>query len=49
MINICYVSQFFFTKYVWIKPLKDKKVTTFLNDLIEIVNKSNHKPKTIIG
>ena len=37
MLNIYYV----FTKYGWVKPLKDK---TALNAFIEIVNESNHKP-----
>ena len=32
-----------FTKYAWIKPLKDKKVNTVLNTFIEIVNESNGK------
>ena len=29
-----------FTKYAWIKPLKDKKAKTVLHSFIEIVNKS---------
>ena len=29
-----------FTKYVWIKSLKDKKAKTVLNDFIEIINES---------
>ena len=34
-----------FTKYVWVKPLKGKKVKTVLNAFIEIVNESpNRKP-----
>ena len=33
-----------FTKYVWFKPLKDKKSKTVLNAFIEIVNESNRKP-----
>ena len=37
MLNIYYV----FTKYGWVKPLKDK---TALNAFIQIVNESNHKP-----
>ena len=27
-----------FTKYAWIKPLKDEKVKTVLNAVIQIVN-----------
>ena len=27
-----------FTKYAWVKPLKDKKCKTIINDFIEIVN-----------
>ena len=30
-----------FTKYVWVKPLKDKKGKTVLNASIEIVNECN--------
>ena len=37
MLNIYYV----FTKYGWVKSLKDK---TALNAFMEIVNESNHKP-----
>ena len=33
-----------FTKYAWVKPLKDKKGKTVLNAFIEIVNESNRKP-----
>ena len=36
-----------FTKYRWIKPLKDKKGKTVLNTFIEIVNKSNRKPNKL--
>ena len=32
-----------FTKYTWIKPLKDKKGKTVLNAFIEIINESNGK------
>ena len=32
-----------FTKYAWVKPLKDKKGKTVLNYFIEIVNESNRK------
>ena len=30
-----------FTKYVWVKPLKNKKVKIVINAFIEIVNESN--------
>ena len=33
-----------FTKYAWIKSLKDKKSKTALNAFMKIVNESNHKP-----
>ena len=33
-----------FTKYTWVKPLKDKKGKTILNVFIEIVNEPNRKP-----
>ena len=33
-----------FTKYAWVKPLKDKKGETVLNAFIETVNESNCKP-----
>ena len=36
-----------FTKYAWVKPLKDKKGKTVLNAFIEIVNESNCKPNNI--
>ena len=32
-----------FTKYTWVKPLKDKKGKTIPNAFIEVVNKSNRK------
>ena len=32
-----------FTKYAWVKPLKDRKGKTVLNTFIEILNKSNRK------
>ena len=33
-----------FTKYAWVKPLKDKKGKIVLKAFIEIVNEPNHKP-----
>ena len=33
-----------FTKYTWVKPLKDKIGKADLNAFIEIVNESNGKP-----
>ena len=32
-----------FTKYAWVKPLKDKNCKTILNAFIKIVNESNCK------
>ena len=37
----------FFTKYGWVKPLKDKKGKTVLNAFIEILNESNRKPNKL--
>ena len=37
----------FFTKYAWIKPLKDKKGKTVFNAFIEILNESNRKPNKL--
>ena len=42
---LCVVDVF--TKYGWVKPLKDRKGKTFLNAFIEIVNESNHKPNKL--
>ena len=36
-----------FTKYAWVKPVKDKKGQTVLNAFIEIVNESNGKPNKL--
>ena len=36
-----------FTKYAWVKPLKDKKGKTVQNAFIEIVNESNRKPNKL--
>ena len=33
-----------FTKYPWVKPLKDKNCKTVINAFLELVNESNHKP-----
>ena len=33
-----------FTKYAWVKPLKDKRGKTVLNAFIEIVDEYNYKP-----
>ena len=33
-----------FTKYVWVKRLKDKKGKTVLNSSIAVVYESNRKP-----
>ena len=36
-----------FTKYSWVKPLKNKKARTVLNGFIEIVNESKCKPNKL--
>ena len=36
-----------FTKYTWVKHLKDKKGKTVLKAFIEIVNESNRKPNKL--
>ena len=36
-----------FTKYAWVKPLKDKKGKTVLNAFIEKVHESNRKPNKL--
>ena len=36
-----------FTKYAWVKHLKDKKGKTVLNTFIEIVNEFNCKPNKL--
>ena len=38
---LCIVDVF--TKYAWIKPLKDKRAKTVLNAFVEIGNECNHK------
>ena len=46
MLNIyCVIDAF--TKYAWVKPLKDKKGETVLNAFMEIVNKSSRKPNKL--
>ena len=42
---LCVVDAF--TKYVWVKPLKDKNGKTVLNAFVEIVNESNCKPNEL--
>ena len=37
----------FFTKYAWVKSLKDKKGKTVLNAFMKIVNESNCKPNKL--
>ena len=36
-----------FTKYSWVKPLKDKKGKAVINAFIEIMNQSNRKPNKL--
>ena len=38
-----------FTKYAWVKPLKDRKDKTVLNAFIEIVNEFNRVNQIIYG
>ena len=38
-----------FTKYAWVKALKDNESKTVLHAFIKIVNKSNHKPNKLWG
>ena len=47
--NVKYLSCVIdlFTKYAWVKPLKDKKGKKILNAFIEIVNESNCKPNKL--
>ena len=48
ILNIYYVSLIdIFTKYTWVKPLKDTKGETVLNAFIEILNESNRKPNKL--
>ena len=42
---MCFIDVF--TKYAWVKPLKDKKGKTVFNAFIEIVNESNRKPNKL--
>ena len=43
---LCVVDVF--TKYAWIKPLKDKKAKTVLNAFVETVNESNHNTNKLL-
>ena len=43
--SLCDVDVF--SKYAWVKPLKDKKSITSFNAFIEIVNESNCKPNKL--
>ena len=47
--NVKYLSCVIntFTKYAWVKTLKDKKGKTVLNAFIERVNESNRKPNKL--
>ena len=42
---LCVIDDF--TKYTWIKPLKDKKCEIVLNVFIEIVDESSRKPNNL--
>ena len=37
-----------FTKYSWVKPLKDTKVKTVLNAFFEIANEFDRKPNKLL-
>ena len=43
--SLCTIDVF--TKYAWVKLLKDKKGKTSLNAFIKIVNESNRKPSKL--
>ena len=46
MLNIyCIIDVF--TKYTWVRPLKDKKGKTVLNAFTEVSNESNRKPNKL--
>ena len=38
-----------FTRYTWVKRLKDKKAKIDLHGFIEIVNESKRKPNNLLG
>ena len=42
---MCFIDVF--TKYAWVKSLKDKKGKTVFNAFLEIVNESNRKPNKL--
>ena len=42
---LCVINVF--TKYAWVKSLKDEKGKTVLNAFIEILNGSNCKPNEL--
>ena len=37
----------FFTKYAWVKPLKDAKAKTILHGFIKVVNESKRIPNKL--
>ena len=43
------VFHYVFTKYIWMKPLKDKKAKTVLDGFIGIVNESNRTSYMLIN
>ena len=47
MLNIHYVWFIIFTKYAWVKTLKDKKGEIVFNAFIERVNEYNRKPNKL--
>ena len=48
--RICFLLCFIviFSKYPWIIPLKDKKVTTVTNAFINILDESNFNPNKML-
>ena len=43
------MRDWYFSKYVWVVPLKDKKDVTFVNVFQKVLDKSDRKPKQSMG
>ena len=39
--------MYYFSKYAWVVPLKDKRVVTIVNAFRKVLNKSDRKPNKI--
>ena len=39
--------MYYFSKYAWVVPLKDKRVVTIVNAFQKVLNKSDRKPNKI--